>query len=158
MMPNQRRSYRSAMRVKSTSDSSAPWGQIAQVVNDQQVKVVQLSQHPRQLQISFGCKHVLNQSVGRDKEHGAPRFHQPVSYCAHGMGLTCAGHPEGEHVDAGIYEVPFGKPMELLPQLNRRPIVLKGVPCLVRGQLRRPPQTAHSPNSSILRFLLHHLD
>ena len=80
-----------------------------------------------------------------------------MSNGTHRVGLAGAGHPERQHVDAAIDEVPLTESLELLSELNRGPVVLERVPGLACRQLRRSSQTVHSSDPPVLRLLLHHL-
>ena len=93
----------------------------------------------------------------RDEQHRAARLHQSVSYGTHRVGLAGSGHPERRHVDAAVDEVTLTEYLEMLSELDRCPVVLEGVPGLAYRQLRRPPQTVHPSDTSVLCLLLHHL-
>ena len=57
-------------------------------------------------------------------------FHQPVAQGAQGVGLTGAGQPEGQHVDAALDEAALGQLVQLLAQRQGDPVVLEGLPGL----------------------------
>ena len=73
--------------------------------------------------------------MNRDRAAG---LNQPVPYGAHGMGLARAGHPERQHVDATVDEVPLTESLDLLSELHRGPVVLEGVPRSCRQAASMP--------------------
>ena len=49
---------------------------------------------------------------------------------AQGVGLSGAGQPEGQDVDAALYEGALGQMVQLLAQGQEDPVVLEGLPGL----------------------------
>ena len=145
------------MRVKRTSDSSAPWGQIVQVVQEQEVEVVQLAQPAGQVQVALGGEEFLHQAVGRSEEDGVASFHQAVAQGAQGVGLAGAGQSEGQDVHAPIDETALGQMVKLLAQRQGHPVVLEGFPGLAREQPGLPAQPVDAPVAAIIGFLFQHL-
>ena len=79
---------------------------------------------------------------------------------AHGaqcVGLPGAGQSEGQHVHPPVYEVAAGQFPQLLPEAQRHPVVLEGLPGLARGQPGRHAQPTNATLLSILGLLLQHL-
>ena len=77
-------------------------GQVADIVQEQDVEVVQLAQLSGQVEVALGGEQVLHQAVGRREEDGVAGFHQAVARGAQRVGLAGAGEPEGQHVDAVV--------------------------------------------------------
>ena len=90
-------------------------GQVAEIVQEQEVEVVQLAQLSGQVEVAFGGQQILHQAIGRREEDGVAGFHQPVSQGAERVGLAGAGQPEGQHVDAVFHETTLGQMVQLLP-------------------------------------------
>ena len=90
-------------------------GQVAQIVQEQEVEVVQLAQLSGQVEVALGGQKILHQAVGRYEEYGAAGFHQAVSQGAERVGLAGAGEPEGQHIDAVVHEAAVGQMVQLLP-------------------------------------------
>ena len=142
--------------MKRTSDSSAPWGQVAQVVQQQEIKGVQLAQLLGQGQVPLGCQQVLDQPVGWGEEDRAARLHQPMGQSAPGVGLAGAWEAEGQDVDAPFHELAPGQLVQLLAQGKGKPAVLEGFPGLARGEPGFLPKPVVAPLSAVLGLLLQH--
>ncbi len=108
-------------------------GQVAQVVQEQEVEVVQLAQLSGQVEVALGGQQVLHQAVGRCEEDGVARFHQAVAQGTERVGLAGAGETEGQHVDAVFHETALGQMVQLLTQCQGHPVVLEGLPGFARG-------------------------
>ena len=67
-----------------------PLGQVAQVVQEQEVEVVQLAQLSGQGEVPLGGQQVLHQVVGRCEEDGVSSFHQTVAQGAERVSLAGA--------------------------------------------------------------------
>ena len=110
----------SAIRVNSTSDSLGTLRQVTKVVYHQQIEVVELPEHPRQIEVSLRRQHILShEAIRGDEQHGPSSLR--TSLCpmsAHRVSLAGAGQSEGEHVDVTVHEVTLCKPDELLPELE----------------------------------------
>ncbi len=101
--------------VAPVSSTGQALGEVAQVVQEQEVEVVQLAQLSGQIEVALGGQQVLHQPVGRCEEDGAAGFHQAVAQGAERVGLAGAGETEGQHVDAVIHETALGQMVQLLP-------------------------------------------
>ena len=132
-------------------------GQVAEIVQEQEVEVVQLAQLSGQVEVALGGEQVLHQTVGRCEEDGVASFHQAVAQGTERMGLAGAGEPEGQHVDAVIHETALGQLVHLLPQCQRHPVMFEGLPGLARGEPGRLTQPVDAPVLPILGLLLQHL-
>ena len=80
-----------------------------------------------------------------------------MSHGAQGVGLAGAGQPEGQDVDAAVYEAAGGQFPQLLPESQGHPVVLEGLPGLARGQPGRGTQPTGAPLPAVLGLLLQHL-
>ena len=133
-------------------------GQVAQVVQDQEVEVVQLAQLPGQGEIAFGGEQVLHQTVGWGEEDGVSSFHQAMAQGAQGVGLAGAGQTEGQDVDPVFHEAALGQVVQLLPQGQRHPVVLEGLPGFAGRQPRFPTAPDDAALLPVLGFLIQHLE
>ena len=60
------------MGVKRTSGLPGPWGQVAPVVQEQEVAAVLLAQPAGQIQVALAGEEFLYQTLGRSEEDGVP--------------------------------------------------------------------------------------
>ena len=69
-------------------------GQVAQVVEEQEVEVVQFAQLAGQVQIALGGEEFLHQAVGRCEKDGVASFHQAVAQAHRAWVLPVPGSPK----------------------------------------------------------------
>ena len=144
--------------VAPVSSTGQALGEVAQVVQKQEVEVVQLAQLSGQGEVPLGGQQILHQAVGRGEEDGVAGFHQAVAQGAERVGLAGAGEPESQHVDAVFHEAALGQLVDLLSQRQWHPVVIESFPGLARGELGCLTQPVDAPVAAILGFLLQHFE
>ena len=132
--------------------------QVSEVVKDENLEVVELAQHPRQVEVSLRGQQVLDELVGRGEVHRVALLDQPVAECGHRVRLAGSRQPEREDVDRLVQEPTGRELVELLLELDRKAGLIQRVPRLARRELRGSPQAIDSPLPTVGGLELQHFE
>jgi hypothetical protein len=106
--------------VKSTSASDGVLLDVAEIVEDQHLELIELAERARQREIALGGEQLLHEAIGGREVDGMARLEEPVAERARGMRLPRPRQAEGEHVGAALEERAARELIELTLELRRQ--------------------------------------
>ena len=131
---------------------------VAQVVEQNRLKEVELAEGAGQVDVAFRAEQFLDQGVGRGAQHAVASLDQRVPDRTQRVALAHARQAESQHVGRRLEERPGGQRLQLLHHRPRQPAGVERRERLARRQPRGTAQPRDPALASCLGFRLEHLE
>jgi len=113
---------------------------VAQVVEDQDLEVIELAKSSRQIEVALGYEQILDDGEGRHEEHGTSRLDERVPEGGTGVALACAGQAEREDIDRLVHEVAATKILDLAGERRGQSFLVERIEGLLDDRVQQGPE------------------
>ena len=125
---------------------------VADVVEDEQLEVVELAQGAGEVEVALGGEEVLDEAEGRDEEDRVSLLDEGVADGGADVGLAGAGEAEGEAVCSLIEEAAGGELLDLAHQRPGKAREVEGVEGLAGRQIGGAAESVDAALEAVIRL------